>query len=430
MDIAILGAGESGVGAALLGRRNGLKVFVSDSNEITDQQRNVLIENSIPFEEKGHNIERIVACSTIIKSPGIPSTIPVLTAARELNREIIGELEFAFRFCKGKIIAITGSNGKTTTTNLLHHVMSQLGFNAVKGGNLGTCFSNLLLEERSEWYVLEVSSFQLDDCITFRPDIAVILNISADHLDRYSYNMDLYAQSKARLVMNQTSENAFVYYDGDVRLRYLAENVNGVVCYAINETSFDLTSLQNKQLRGEHNQVNISVVTKVMQILGKQPLDVLITLDSFKNDSHRLQSVVNWNGIEWINDSKATNVDAVRYALKAVDYPIIWIVGGVDKGNVYEVLLDVVRERVKCIVCLGVDNSKILSAFAVVDIPIVEFVDMNLAVEYCKSIGRVGDTVLLSPACSSFDLFKNYKDRGDQFMRAVWNLIGDKKRTN
>ncbi len=424
MLVGIIGGGESGVGAALLAQEVGHEPFVSDYGSLSPVYHQNLIENKVRFEEGGHSFDILVASELIVKSPGVRDNTPILKRLRAEGIPIISELEYAWNYCRGKIIAITGSNGKTTTTNLIHHLLKTSGKNVAKGGNLGTCLSSLLLEEAYDIYVIEVSSFQLDGIVDFRPDIAILTNISPDHLDRYDYNFDMYADSKIRITMNQKSSDTFIYDDTDSMILKRLSVVEAIKA-PISQVSLDRieSSVSNPFLRGRHNKQNMSYAIEAVRSFHIDEDQIIGSLNTFKNDDHRLQSVARINKVEWINDSKATNVDATYYALDAFTDPIIWIVGGVDKGNDYNQLLKLVTDRVKVLIFLGADNKSLVTAFGGLSKKIVEVRTMMDAIEIADHNAVEGDVVLLSPACASFDLFKNYKDRGNQFVSGVWKLL-------
>lgn len=431
--LAILGAGESGVGAALLAQKKGFEVWLSDRDVIQDSYRDDLQKNAIPYEEGGHTEEKILSADEIIKSPGIPDKAAIVKAAQAKGIPVISEIEFAGRYAEGAtIVGITGSNGKTTTTKLVYHLLKTAGFDVAMGGNVGHSFARLIVESPARHYVLELSSFQLDGITTFRPNVAILLNISPDHLDRYDYEMKNYVASKFRIAMNQTPGDLFIYNAADDEIAiFLAQNhlkskmsgidrvvfENGKLC--VDKRFFDISK---SQLRGWHNMFNATAAIMAVKALGaKDPL-IESGLKSFQMPAHRLEFVAEVDGVEYINDSKATNVDAVFYALQAMEKPVIWIVGGLDKGNDYKALARLVEEKVKTIICLGADNTKIVNFFSGMGKPIVETRSAKQAVAAAFETGKTGDVVLLSPACASFDLFKNYEDRGDQFKVAVMQL--------
>lgn len=431
-QVAILGAGESGVGAAILAKQKGWEVFVSDFGEIKENYKRELEENEIEFEEKGHTTAKILNVGQVIKSPGVPDKAPIVKALLEANIPVISEIEFAAQYTDAIIVGITGSNGKTTTTNLIYHILKMARYKVGMAGNVGYSFARMVAEEEHEYYVLELSSFQLDGIRFFAPDIAVLLNISPDHLDRYEYDFDNYIASKLRITMNQTDDNHLIYNAKDENiLKQMAIGGTEAITHAVrpselkvsdwkvNEETFSASELT---IKGRHNLFNATCAIKAAMLLEVEISDIKKALRTFKNDPHRLEKIATKNGITYINDSKATNVDAVWYALDAMTEPIVWVVGGTDKGNDYAPLMDLVNEKVKAIICMGIDNSKIHEAFGT-QIKIIEDTQsakeaVNIATKYAES----GDVVLLSPACASFDLFKNYKDRGEQFKTAVNEL--------
>jgi len=434
--IVILGAGESGTGAALLAKRLGYGVFVSDKSPIKPEYQVALEQAGIEFESGQHTLAKILKASEIIKSPGIPEKAEVMRAVREKGIPVIGEIEFGFRHAgKCTIVAITGSNGKTTTTMLTYHLLKTAGLNVRMGGNVGKSFAGLVQENQGAEdlvYVLEVSSFQLEDIQKFRPKVAVLLNITPDHLDRYDYQMENYAGAKFRIVRNQKRGDIFIFNGADpVMLDYMNRHhpmapakmvavrrgfyKNGAVRIGRSH-AFDMG---HSKLRGPHNMFNAACAIQVALSLGADPAKIQQGLNTFEPPAHRLEVVATANGVTWINDSKATNVDSVFYALQAMTGPTIWIVGGQDKGNDYTPLFPLVKKKVKAIVCLGVDNSKIIEFFKKTKKPIVETRSAEDAVRQAARLAVTGDTVLLSPACASFDLFRNYEDRGEQFRGAV-----------
>lgn len=437
--IVILGAGESGTGAALLAKRLGYDVFVSDKSPIKPEYQAALENAGVAFESGQHTLEKILKATEVIKSPGIPEKTEVMRAIRTKGIPVIGEIEFGFRHAgKCTIVAITGSNGKTTTTMLTYHLLKTAGLNVRMGGNVGNSFAGLVLENQGVKdlvYVLEVSSFQLEDIQKFRPKVAVLLNITPDHLDRYEYQMDLYARAKFRINENQKRGDIFIFNAADpVMQDYIARHPltaakqvpvrrgffkNGSIRIG-KRHAFDM---MNSKLRGPHNMFNAVCAVRVALSLGADPAKIQEGLNSFEPPAHRLEVVATANGVTWINDSKATNVDSVFYALQAMTGPTVWIVGGQDKGNDYTPLLKLVKKKVKAIVCLGVDNSKIIAFFKKTKKPIVETRSAREAVEQAARLAVAGDTVLLSPACASFDLFRNYEDRGEQFRSAVVEIV-------
>lgn len=429
MKVAILGAGESGVGAALLAAREGAEVWVSDKGKIADHYKEELVKNGLPYEEGQHTWEKITQADLVIKSPGIPDKVALIQALVAKGIPVISEIEWASRYTSSPIIGITGSNGKTTTTTLLNHLLITAGMEVGMAGNVGKSFARQLVEAPKALYVLELSSFQLDGIDTFKPNLALLLNITADHLDRYDYQLENYIRSKFRISLNQASGDQFLYFQEDPNtMAFLSLVPKGVELKGISKTNiqsktvvangstFDLT---DTQLRGAHNALNALFAIHAAQYLEVSTAAIQAGLESFQPVPHRLESVATIAEVEYINDSKATNVDAVFYALQAMEKPIVWVVGGVDKGNDYQPLLQLVRDKVKAIVCLGVDNQKIIDAFGDFEIPIKETQDAAKAVQVSRDLSVPGDVVLLSPACASFDLFKNYLDRGDQFREAV-----------
>lgn len=437
--IVILGAGESGVGAALLAKAKGHRVFLSDLGKIKPSYRKELEDNHLEFEEGQHTEDRILSADLVIKSPGIPEKAPMIKKLREKGITIISEIEFASRYTNKKLVCITGSNGKTTTTMLIHHILKQGGKKAELAGNVGTSLARQVIEDEAEVYVIELSSFQLDDMYDFKADIAVLTNITPDHLDRYNYEMQNYVNSKFRITQNMTADDWFIYCADDpiivdeVRKRkigaqmapYSILNTEGMVGF-VNNNQININlkpelsmSIHDLSLKGKHNTQNSlasGIAAKLLEIRNES---IRESLADFKNVEHRLEFVAKVNGIEFINDSKATNVNSVWYALESMEKPTVWIVGGVDKGNDYESLIPLVKEKVKAIVCLGKDNEKIKEAFSgTVDV-IAEAQSAFEAVALSYRFAKKDDTVLLSPACASFDLFENYEDRGRQFKAAV-----------
>lgn len=425
-SVVIIGAGESGVGAALLAKKMGLEVFVSDFGQIADHYKKELIDSGIPFEEGGHDVDRVLVNEVVVKSPGVPEHAPILRMLKEKGRKVISEIEFGHLYYSGLTIAVTGSNGKTTTSGLLYHILKSAGKSVALGGNYGKSFARILAEESPELFVLEISSFQLDDIDTFRPYIAILLNITPDHLDRYEYKMSNYVNSKFRIGKNQTLSDFFIYNGNDPEIvakmpsfegkaqRFVIEfqdYVNGLK--SMDGSNFELS------IKGKHNLFNAACAVKACRIVGLSEREIREGLKSFVNLPHRLESCGNIGGIEYINDSKATNVDSVYYALDAMTKPVIWVAGGTDKGNDYSVLDDLVKDKVKALICLGADNQKLMNYYES-RIPIIcETTKVSEVVEIGLKLGEPGDVVLLSPACASFDLFKNYMDRGDQFKSAV-----------
>ena len=429
MKVAILGAGESGVGAALLAAQHGVEVWVSDKGKIADAFKKELEQNHLPYEEGEHTWEKIAQADLVIKSPGIPDKVPLIQQLLTEGIPVISEIEWASRYTTSSIIGITGSNGKTTTTTLLYHILAQAGKDVAMAGNVGKSFARQLTESQKELYVLELSSFQLDGIEDFKPWVALLLNITPDHLDRYDYQMENYIRSKFRITKNQGAEDQFIYFGDDPNISshsaLIPKSVQEVVieqemiqgkAIVANGESFDLSKTR---LRGKHNALNALFAVHAAQACGLSSDEIQVGLEGFHPVEHRLESVATIEGVEYINDSKATNVDAVFYALQAMEKPIVWIVGGVAKGNEYDPLMSFVKEKVKAIVCLGLDNKKIIEKFGSLSIPIREADSAAKAVQESRQLSKTGDVVLLSPACASFDLFKNYLDRGDQFREAV-----------
>ncbi|MCB0661776.1 MAG: UDP-N-acetylmuramoyl-L-alanine--D-glutamate ligase [Saprospiraceae bacterium] len=427
--VTILGAGESGVGAALLAQKQGFEIWLSEKGNIQERYRKELIENNIPFEEGGHTWEKIQDADWIIKSPGIPDKVELIQQLLKLGKPVISEIEFASFYTDATIIGITGSNGKTTTTHLTYHLLKTGGLSVVMGGNVGKSFARILCEAPADVYVLELSSFQLDGIETFRPNISMILNITPDHLDRYDYQMSKYAASKFRITMNQTENDVFFYNAENeaslegldihpIQAQKIGIKIPGMVFNLEgHDYSFDTTRLQ-----GPHNRFNAACAITAAWLMDVAPEKIQAGLNSFSPVPHRMEWVRNFKGIEYINDSKATNVDAVFFALEAMTKPVVWIVGGQDKGNDYQPLITLVEEKVKAIICLGIDNEKIKETFSKLCKPIVEAASSAAAVYEATNQAQEGDVVLLSPACASFDLFKNYEDRGDQFKHEVLKL--------
>lgn len=441
-NLVILGGGESGVGAALLGKKEGYEVFLSDKGKLKDEYREKLIQNEISFEEGNHSEESILHADLIVKSPGIPKKSELIQKINEANIPVISEIEFASRFTNAKIIAITGSNGKTTTTSLIYHILSNAGLNVGLGGNIGKSFAQLVVDNDHDYYVLEISSFQLDDVVTFKPYIAILLNITPDHLDQYDYKLELYARSKFKITENQSHEDYFVYnFDDDTTVELLKQiNTEAQkIPYSMKHELQEGTYLEDEfvrvnypdklelftpefALKGRHNISNSMAAATAANLLKIRKETIKRSLADFRAVEHRLEPVLKIGGIEFINDSKATNVNAVYYALESMTNPTVWIVGGTDKGNDYDELIPLVKKKVRAIVCLGVDNEKLMSTFEGIVDNIVETKSMQEAVRAAYMFGRKGDTILLSPACASFDLFKNYEDRGNQFKKEVKNL--------
>jgi UDP-N-acetylmuramoylalanine--D-glutamate ligase len=441
--LVILGGGESGVGTAILGKKEGYDVFVSDFGKIKDNYRDVLNQYEIQWEDEQHTEDKILNADVVMKSPGIPEKAPIVKKLIEKGIPVISEIEFANDFTKAMTIGITGSNGKTTTTMLTYHLLKEGGLNVGLGGNIGKSFAWQVAEENYDSYVLELSSFQLDGIINYKPHIAIITNISPDHLDRYEYKYENYIASKFRITMNQTEED-YLIYDADdeaignwlknnkVKAQLIPFSIsksiengaflnNNTMEININQEEF-LMETANIALEGKHNMKNAMAATSVANILRIRKQTIRESLSNFQGVEHRLEKVLKIHNVQYINDSKATNVNATFFALDSMTTPTVWIVGGVDKGNDYAELMPLVHEKVKAIICLGVDNKKIIDAFGNVVDMMVEVDNMHDAVNTARHIAEKGDTVLLSPACASFDLFQNYEDRGNQFKREVRNL--------
>lgn len=432
LKIAILGAGESGVGAAILAKQKGHKVFVSDKGQIKEHYKAELNQHGIAFEEGTHDHERILAMNLIIKSPGIPDKAPLLQEIHRKGLPVISEIEFAARYTQSFTIGITGSNGKTTTTNLTYHLLATAGKDVAMGGNVGKSFARIVAERDYPFYVLELSSFQLEGIQEYRPDISMILNITPDHLDRYEYQLEKYAAAKFNIIKAQEAKDTFLYNADDPILGELRENYPTLAKTV--SLSFQMTEgtrlnvggftfdMSTTPLMGRHNYMNALFAVHTALQVGIAPGVIQKGLNTFINAPHRLEKVATVNGVAYINDSKATNVDSVYYALEAMTQPTVWIVGGQDKGNDYGPLLDFVKAKVKTIVCMGLDNRKIVQSFSGMVENIVETGSAVEAVQRAAQFASTGDTVLLSPACASFDLFQNYEDRGNQFKAAVLEL--------
>ena len=441
--LVILGGGESGVGTAILGVKKGFEVFVSDFGKIKEKYKQVLINNGIEWEEEGHSEEKILSAAIVMKSPGIPDKAPIIKKLHEKGVKVISEIEFAAKYTKATIVGITGSNGKTTTASLTYELLKNGGLNVALGGNIGKSFAEQVSEEKYENFVLELSSFQLDGIETFAPHIAVLTNLSPDHLDRYDYKYENYIASKFRITMNQTSQDYFIYDADDVEIiKWLSQNPiksqplpfstkkelnqgafkrNNEIILKINNKEYNMP-IATIGIQGEHNVKNAMAASTVATLLRIRKQTIRESLEGFQGVEHRLEKVLKINNVMYINDSKATNVNATFYALDSMENPTVWILGGVDKGNDYSELLPLVNEKVKAIICLGVDNEKIINAFGNVVDTIIETDSMVMAVQVAYKLAERNNTVLLSPACASFDLFENYEDRGRQFKEAVRNL--------
>lgn len=441
--LVVLGGGESGVGTAILGKKKGYDVFVSDFGKIQEHYKEVLALNGLDWEEGKHTEELVLNADVVMKSPGIPDKSPIVKALKAKGVLVISEIEFAVQFTDVQTIGITGSNGKTTTTMLTHHLIKQGGLNMGLAGNIGKSFAWQVAEGKYEGYVLELSSFQLDGIVDYAPHIAVITNISPDHLDRYEYDYEKYIAAKFRITMNQT-EDDFLIYDADDEtiMKWLANNKirSTAIPFSLTKILEEgiykkddtiISNITNEQftmplnelaLEGKHNVKNAMAATAVAQLMRIRKETIRGSLSNFQGVEHRLEKVLKIQNVQYINDSKATNTNATFFALDSMTTPTVWIVGGVDKGNDYDELMPLVREKVKAIICLGVDNQKIINAFGnVVDV-LTETTSMQECVKMAQKLSEKGDTVLLSPACASFDLFENYEDRGKQFKLAVQNL--------
>ncbi len=439
MKIVILGGGESGFGAAYLAKKKGLEVFLSDKGQIKPAYKKLLTDAEIEFEEGDHDEERILSADWVIKSPGIPKKAEIVYKITQKGIRLSSEIEFASEFTNAKIIAITGSNGKTTTTSLIYHILKNDGLKVGLGGNIGKSFAKQVADENFDYYVLEVSSFQLDDIQNFRPHISLLLNLSQDHLDQYNYNYEEYALAKFRITENQENDNFFIYNKDDEMSQNLLEKlevkaqmipfslrdklkeggfVNGEKMVVKYQDEFSM-KVDDLSISGNHNVANslaASIAGKILNISNESIRNSLMT---FQAVEHRLEQVTEIGGVIYINDSKATNVNAAYYALESMKQPTVWIVGGVDKGNDYTEIEELVKRKVKAIICLGLDNEKIINFFEGKKELIYSTSSMEEAVKISKSVAQKGDTVLLSPCCASFDLFENYEDRGNQFKEQV-----------
>lgn len=441
--LVILGGGESGVGTAILGKQKGWEVFLSDKGSLKPHYRETLNKEGIQWEEGTHTEEKILSADVIMKSPGIPDKAPIIKKAHEKGIAVISEIEFASQYTDSLIVGITGSNGKTTTTLLTYHIFKEAGLQVGLGGNIGYSFAELVATENPPYYVLEISSFQLDGIEHFAPHIAVLLNITPDHLDRYDYKFENYINSKFRIAMNQT-ENDYLIYDADdevitqwlsthtIKSKLIPFSIEKELpqgaflkdnkIYIMLENQTTEIDVEEISLRGKHNIKNTMAASVAARLVNIRNNSLRESLKGFKGAPHRLEEVKVVDGVTYVNDSKATNVNSVFYALDTIKTPIVWIVGGQDKGNDYNSLLPYVHEKVRAIVCLGVDNSPIIQSFHNTIDTLVETRSMDEAVKLAQGFAQEGDTVLLSPACASFDLFKNYEERGDLFKAAVQKL--------
>ena len=445
MRLVVLGGGESGVGTAILGKKKGYDVFVSDFGKIKDPYKEVLLINGIAWEEGKHTEELILNADVVMKSPGIPEKkSAIVKKLVEKGIPVISEIEFATQFTKAITIGITGSNGKTTTTMLTYHLLKSAGLNVGLGGNIGKSFAWQVADDKFDSYVLELSSFQLDGIKDYKPHIAIITNISPDHLDRYDYKYEKYVASKFRITMNQTEEDFLIYDADDLAIaEWLKNNKTKaqLIPFSLTKTFEQGAFIKNKTmevniineeeftmetetmaLEGKHNMKNAMAATSVAKLMKIRNATIRESLSNFQGVEHRLEKVLKIQNVQYINDSKATNVNATFFALDSMNTPTVWIVGGVDKGNDYNELMSLVREKVKAIICLGIDNRKIIDVFGNVVDMMIEVNNMEDAVKMAQRLSEKGDTVLLSPACASFDLFENYEDRGNQFKKAVKNL--------
>ena len=440
MKVAVLGAGESGIGAAILASKKDYKVLLSDNGQIAEKYKNVLSHFDINWEEGGHSEEEILSADLVVKSPGIPDSVDLVKKLKAAKVKIVSEIEFAHEHSNATIVAITGSNGKTTTSSLTYSMFAKAGRDVALAGNIGFSLAKHVAEKDRDFYVLELSSFQLDGIDKFKPKVAVLLNITPDHLDRYDQKLENYAESKFRITMNQDESDFFIYnYDDKIIRKMIKEkNIKAQMIPFSIETKLEegawmekdllnininhnslIMSIYELALKGKHNAYNSmasAVASRVLEISNKEVRDCLV---GFRGIEHRLEHVAKVDGINFINDSKATNINSAWYALDSVEGDIVWIAGGVDKGNKYDELSDLVKAKVKAIICLGKNNKKIIAAFKDQIVDIQETTSAKEAVLLAKLVGRPGDTVLLSPACASFDLFENYEDRGHQFKAAV-----------
>ncbi|MFK7812078.1 MAG: UDP-N-acetylmuramoyl-L-alanine--D-glutamate ligase [Maribacter sp.] len=441
--LVVLGGGESGVGTAILGKKKGYDVFVSDKGKIKEKYKKVLEHFEIDWEDENHTEGKILNADLVMKSPGIPDAVPLVMQLLGKGIPVISEIEFASKHTDATILGITGSNGKTTTTMLTNHIFNQGDLNVGMAGNIGDSYAKMVSDNDFDFYVLEISSFQLDGIADFKPHIAILTNITPDHLDRYDYKFENYIASKFRIAMNQTSEDYLIYdADDEVIVEWLKEHPvqsklipfsilqefeegvylkNNTIILTIDNNTIEMTA-DNLALEGKHNLKNTMAASAAAKLVGIRKETIRASIMNFQGAPHRLEKVLKIGHVQYINDSKATNVNATYYALDSMSTPTVWIVGGVDKGNDYIELMPLVREKVKAIICLGMDNSKIKDAFAnVVDL-MVETYAMDEAIKVAYKIAERGDTVLLSPACASFDLFDNYEDRGNQFKNAIKSL--------
>lgn len=438
MRLVILGAAESGVGTAVLAQKQGYEVFVSDMGAIKDRYKSVLSERGIEWEEGQHTEQRILSADEVVKSPGIPDTAPMVQKLIAQDTPILSEIEFCSRYTKGRMLCITGSNGKTTTTSLIYYIMQNAGKNVGLGGNIGRSLALQIAEDDKDWYVVELSSFQLDNCFAFHPHIAVLLNITPDHLDRYEYDMQHYVDSKMRIIQNQTAEDEFIYWTGDeyvdkeLRRRADGEHIPASTPSSrsaveghptlrpFDDDDFDILSL-DFTLPGKHNKRNALAAYYAAKAAGVDENVIRECLKTFPGVEHRLEFVADKAGVRYINDSKATNVDACYVALDAMTRPTVLVIGGKDKGNDYSRIIPLVKEKCRGVVYLGADNKKLHENFDDLGVAVADTHSMKDCVEACRNMAKEGDVVLLSPCCASFDLFKNMEDRGEQFKEQVMN---------
>lgn len=438
MRLVILGAAESGVGTAVLAQKQGYEVFVSDMGAIKDRYKSVLSERGIEWEEGQHTEQRILSADEVVKSPGIPDTAPMVQKLIAQGTPILSEIEFCSRYTKGRMLCITGSNGKTTTTSLIYYIMQNAGKNVGLGGNIGRSLALQIAEDDKDWYVVELSSFQLDNCFAFHPHIAVLLNITPDHLDRYEYDMQHYVDSKMRIIQNQTAEDEFIYWTGDeyvdkeLRRRADGEHIPASTPSSrpavegqptlrpFDDDDFDRLSL-DFTLPGKHNKRNALAAYYAAKAAGVDENVIRECLKTFPGVEHRLEFVADKAGVRYINDSKATNVDACYVALDAMTRPTVLVIGGKDKGNDYSRIIPLVKEKCRGVVYLGADNKKLHENFDNLGVAVADTHSMKDCVEACRNMAKEGDVVLLSPCCASFDLFKNMEDRGEQFKEQVMN---------
>jgi len=441
--VVVLGAGESGMGAALLAKKKGFKVFVSDQNDFSKKSKAFFQKEGIEWESGRHNLAAMENAEWVIKSPGIPSDIPLVKSLKEKGLAIVSEIEFAAQYTSATLIGITGTNGKTTTTLLTYQILKDAGLNVGLAGNIGTSFAKQVATTNFDFYVLEISSFQLDDIREFAPHIAVITNITPDHLNRYNYRLEDYVQSKLKITQNQNEKDFFLFNSEDPILKKALEKAsikakkiplagvkkgedgsylqeNNITIQLDNKTT--MINTVQFPLTGRHNLLNAMAASTVARLLDIRKESIRESLTHFKGAPHRMEKVLTIQHVQYINDSKATNINATFFALESMDSPFVWIVGGVDKGNDYEILLPLVRKKAKAIICLGVDNEKLRNTFEKVTDIFIETQSMSEAVKIAHKVAVPKDTVLLSPACASFDLFQNYMDRGDQFKEAIRNL--------